>query len=74
MQDASPHLLGRGGREDGACDGAAEQSRAHEGREGGFVARAAAGDDANLWAGGGGVDDFVLEVAADGGVGVGDAL
>lgn len=38
------------------------------------MAGAAAGDDADLWAGGGGVDDFVLEVAADGGVGVGDAL
>lgn len=38
------------------------------------MAGAAAGDDADLWAGGGVVDDFVLEVAADRGVGVGDAL
>jgi hypothetical protein len=27
-----------------------------------------------LWTGRGGVDDFVLDVAVDGGVGVGDAL
>jgi hypothetical protein len=74
VQDASPHLLGRGGCKDSTCDGAAEQAGAHEGREGGFVARAAAGDDADLWAGRGGVDYLVLDVAVDGGVGVGDAL
>lgn len=74
MQDTSPHLLGRRGREDSACDGAAEQAGADEGCEGGFMAGAAAGDDADLWAGGCGVDDLVLDVAADGGVGVGDAL
>lgn len=74
MQDTSPHLLGRRGREDGACDGAAEQAGAHEGGKGGFMAGATAGDDADLWTGRGGVDDFVLDVAVDGGVGVGDAL
>ena len=38
------------------------------------MAGATAGDDADLWAGGCGVDDLVLDVAAGGGVGVGDAL
>jgi hypothetical protein len=38
------------------------------------MAGAAAGDDADLWAGGGGVDYLVFDIATDGGVGVRDAL
>lgn len=72
MQDAAAYLLRAGGREDCPCDCAAEQTGTDEGGEGGLVTGTAAGYDADLGACIFGVDYFVLDVAAYGGVGMWD--
>lgn len=73
MQDASAHLLGAGGRKDCTCDCAREETRADEGTERGLVAGAAARNNGYLVLAILRVDDFVLDVAEDIGVGVRDA-